>query len=295
MNITADPGSPLLQEALKTLQTLGYRLKKPLEFRICRDEEEAWNTIWKWAWFTRETWMDKYWEETRKALNPLLPLLSQLEIETILDCSCGLGFKTIVLAEAGYNAEGSDMSPTAVKYARKLAGERGLKIRFFHSRFDELAKHSRKKYDCIYSDYFDELGDREALQKSAKGIHSALKKGGKFIFSSVPPEWTRRDLKKLIEQIWRRRRRVTTHPPVEKSGVKVIHVETAHKTHEGIRENHIYIIEKKNQTLIQIATIMNPRIKWTHQDYTKTLKQAGYSKIKTIQTRQNETYIVATK
>ena len=115
-------------------------------------------------------------EETRKALKPLLPLLSKLEIETILDCSCGLGFKTIALAEAGYNTEGSDMSPIAVKYAKKLAEERGLRIRFFCSRFEELAKRSRKKYDCIYSDYFDELADPETLQKSAKGIHSALKR-----------------------------------------------------------------------------------------------------------------------
>ena len=270
-------------------------MQKPIEIHICRDEEEAWDTIWRWSWFTREIWVDEYWEKTRNALQPLLPLLSELGVRSILDCSCGLGFKTIMLAKMGYNVEGSDMSSTAIKHAVELAREHGLKIRFFCSRFDELGKHCKRKYDCVYSDYFDELGEYNALQESAKGIYSVLREGGKFIFSSVPPGWTRRDLERLIWQLWSERQRFSVDPPVEKSGLRVTHIEVADKTSEGILENHIYLVEEGSSVRAEIAPIMNPRVKWLFRDYVKVLKDAGFRSVEAVKKGEEEVFVVSTK
>jgi hypothetical protein len=81
---------------------IGYE-EKTVEVYICRDEEESWDTIWKWSWFIREIWMPRYWEKTKIALQPVLSLLPCIGVKSILDCSCGLGFKTVLFAKMGYD------------------------------------------------------------------------------------------------------------------------------------------------------------------------------------------------
>ena len=81
----------------------------------------AWDTIWKWMWFTKDQWQLQFrkWNEgTRCALSLLLP---KLHAKNVLDCSCGLGWKTILLAEMGYKVEGADNCAFAVKHAAELA------------------------------------------------------------------------------------------------------------------------------------------------------------------------------
>lgn len=269
--------------------------RNPVVVHICEDENCSWNTLWKWSWFTRQVWMPDYWEKTKLALQPLFPLLSELKVKSILDCSCGLGFKTIMFAKMGYEVEGSDASAIAIKYAPQLAKEQGLKIKFFISSFEDLARTSKHMYDCVYSDYFDELETHKALQASAKGICSVLKKDGKFIFCSFSPEWKKSELNKLVERVWKERERFKIDPPVEQNGVKVIHIEVADKTSEGILENNIYLIEERGVMRAEIAPIMNPRIKWTYSDYVKILSEAGFKKIEHIKREKNEIFIIAIK
>lgn len=50
---------------------------------------KAWDTIWKWTWFTKDQWQPEFRkrkEGTRRALTGLLP---KLDVKTVLDCSCG--------------------------------------------------------------------------------------------------------------------------------------------------------------------------------------------------------------
>ncbi|MEM3579006.1 MAG: class I SAM-dependent methyltransferase [Candidatus Bathyarchaeia archaeon] len=236
--------------------------------------------------------MPKYLEETRSGLQPLLSLLPKLHVKSILDCSCGLGFKTIMFAKEGYEVEGSDASATAIKYAPKVAEEEGLKIRFFRSRFDNLGENCKRKHDCVFSDYFDELSSRDALKASAKGIYSVLKKDGKFIFYTLFPNLSKIDLKKLIEREWKKRKQFVVNKPVEHDNMRIIHIEVANKTDEGIFENNIYLIEKKGILEAEIASIMNPRIKWMLKDYLDVLTQSGFRKVNQIR-RKDDIIIVA--
>jgi 2-polyprenyl-3-methyl-5-hydroxy-6-metoxy-1,4-benzoquinol methylase len=61
-----------------------------------------------------------------------------------------LGYKTVLFAKAGYEAEGSDASATAIKYAPKLAEHEGVSIRFFRARYEELDRKCKRKYDCVW-------------------------------------------------------------------------------------------------------------------------------------------------
>lgn len=260
--------------------------KIKIKVKIPSSEEESWNIVWKWSWFTRELWESEYWDETRKSLKPLFPLLTQLKVKSVLDCSCGLGFKTVLIAEKGYEVEGSDGSAIAVRYASQLAKERGVNIRFFHARWEELGLKCGRTYDCVFSDYFDEIKTYETLKASAAGVYSVLNQDGKFIFGALNPELkTRLDLKDLIEKEWKNRERFVILPPYGKKGMRVTTIEVAEKSDEGILEKRIYLIEKQGVMRAEIALIMNPRIKWTFYDYAEALKEVGFKKVECIEER----------
>lgn len=61
----------------------------------------------------------------------------------------------------------------------------------------------------------------------------------------------------------------------------MIHIEVAEKTSEGIMENNIFIIEKEGSIKVEVASTMNPRIKWRYSDFKKVLTEAGFRDIDT--------------
>jgi len=208
-------------------------------------------------------------------LKLVLLLLSKLKVESILDCSCGLGYKTVLFAKAGHDVEGSDASATAIKYAPRLAEEEGVKIRFFRSRYEELNKKCTRKYDCVWSDNFDEIGVYEYLKTAARSIHSILNNHGKLVFMTT----SQKDLKKVIETEWKKRKRFVIDPPYEKDSVEVTRIEVAEKTSEGILENNIFLIRKQDRLRAEITSIMNPRIKWTFRNFSELLRKVGFREV----------------
>jgi len=258
-------------------------MTKKVKVSICLNEEESWDTVWKWSWFTSDLWKFEYWKEERNALGPLFSILSNYKVKSILDSSCGLGFKAVLYVKMNYEVEGSDGSAVAIRYAPQLAKEEGLKIKFFRSRWEELDKKCKRKYDCVVSDYFDETKTRETLKASAKGIYSVLKNDGKFIFCGALPRWSKSDLMNLIEKEWKKRKKFEILPTCERDGIRVTSIEVGEKTPEGILENRIFLIEEQEVTRAEIGFVMNPRIKWTFRDYVEVLKGAGFSKVKCIE------------
>ncbi len=256
---------------------------EPVRISVSRGEEESWDTIWKWSWFTRELWVSELWKEEEIALQPLSPLLREFQAHSILDCSCGLGFKTVLLARMGYEVEGSDASAIAIDYAPELARDEGVDIKFFRSRYEDLGKKCRREYDCVYSDNFDEIETAKTLAASARGIHSVLREGGRFIFCGALPRWSRSDSQKRIEKEWEKRKKFDMLPPCEKDGLRVTSLEVDEKTPEGILENRIFLIEEEGVMRAEVAFMMNPRIKWTFRDYVGVLKEAGFRKVNCIE------------
>lgn len=227
-------------------------------------------------------------------MRPVFPLLRQFRTHSILDCSCGLGFKTVLFAQMGYEVEGSDASVTAIKYAPQLAKDEGVKIRFFRSRYEDLAKKCEREYDCLYSDNFDETKTRKTLKASARGIHSVLKKGGKLIFCGALPEWSKADLTRILEQEWETRKKFDILPPYEKDGLRVTSLGVDEKTPEGILEKRIFLIEEQGLMRAEIAFMMNPRIKWIFEDYVEVLTEVGFRRVDCIK-RGKQIFNVATK
>jgi len=208
-------------------------------------------------------------------LKPVFPLLSELRVESILDCSCGLGYKTVLFAKASYDVEGSDASATAIKYAPQLAKDEGVKIRFFRSRYEELDKKCKRKYDCVWSDNFDEISTYKYLKTTARSIYSILNVQGKLVFRAT----SEKDLKKVIEMEWRKTKRFVIDPPYEKDSGEVTRIEVAEETSEGILENNIFLIKEQDRLRAEITSLMNPRIKWTFKDFSKLLREVGFREV----------------
>lgn len=245
-----------------------------VEIHVATNESEAWDIHWKWLWFTRDAWESKYWKEEQIALKPVLSMLSELRVKSILDCSCGLGYKTILFAKVGYEVEGSDASAVATRYAPQLAKEEGVKIRFFRSRYEELNK-GRRKYDCVWSDNFDEISMYKYLKTAARSIYSVLNPDGKFVFLAT----FEKDLGKIIDKVWKKRNRFDIDPPYKKDSVEVTRIEVAEKTSEGILESNIFLIKEGELLRAEITSIMNPRIKWTFKDFDKALREVGFREV----------------
>lgn len=254
---------------------------KPVKVKICKNEKESWDTIWKWQWFMRDAWQHDFRKQedmvvTRRIVQSLLP---NRNVKSVLDCSCGLGRKTILLAEMGYDVEGSDSSAAAVRFARQFAKEQGVKIRFFQSCWEELGNKCNRKFDCVFSDAFDLIQTRKALKASAKGIYSVLKKGGKFIFPGVHQWFTEAERKRVIDNEWKRLQRFEVEPPYEKNGIRITKLYVHDRTPEGIFINSIAIIKEKGKMRVDIAKDTIIYFKWTWQDYVEVLRKVGFKKV----------------
>ena len=255
--------------------------------------EKAWDTIWKWMWFTKDLWQDDFRnirKGTRGALKSLLP---KLQVESILDCSCGLGWKTILLTEMGYEAEGCDACAIAVRGARQLAAEEGLNIRFFRSRWEELGRKSGRAYDCVYNDAFAWILNRRSLEAAARGMYSVLNREGKFIFVGAH-QWSRpSDGKRIIEKQWKDEGGYEVLHCYEAGGVKVTTMVAREKTADGICGNRIHVIDDHGKMRVEIASVLD-LCKWTWADYRKILKKVGFRRLYSVREKGTgpEPYII---
>jgi SAM-dependent methyltransferase len=257
---------------------------------VFSEDIKAWNLLWKWEWFLRDNWKSTWRGELKKFRAGMKVLLSDLKPKTILDVGCGIGLKTTLIAELGYNVEGTDGSTNAIKYALKFTKEQGVKVKFFQSMFKDLGKKSKRKYDMVWSDQFDWIRDPKSLKDAAKGIYSVLNDDGKFVFWTCI---TKKELKQSIDKLIKREGRVGAYPPLVKKGIKVMELEIKERIKEGVIENRIFIIEEKGKVRIEIARIFDI-YKWILKDIVKLLKDVGFKRVYRREIK-GERFIIAVK
>ncbi len=100
-----------------------------------------------------------------------IPLASK-----VLDVGMGEGRNTVFLARKGYNVTGVDISAIAVRKARRLAAEHGIRINAVVSSMDDF-KAKENSYDAILVFYYVD----RALNKD---LVKWLKPGGLLIYES---------------------------------------------------------------------------------------------------------------
>jgi tellurite methyltransferase len=95
---------------------------------------------------------------------------------TVLDMGMGEGRNAVFLAQKGHQVTGIDISSVAIKKARRLAKDKGVKIKTIVGEMDKY-KISDAAYDSIICFYFV---NRELNQK----IQNWLKPGGILIYEA---------------------------------------------------------------------------------------------------------------
>lgn len=94
----------------------------------------------------------------------------------ILDLGCGSGWTSSFYAKAGYDVTGVDISPDAVKAARKHFADIP-NLKFINKDYDEIK--FKDAYDAVI--FFDSLHHAESEVAALSAAYSALKPGGILI------------------------------------------------------------------------------------------------------------------
>jgi len=126
-------------------------------------------------------------EEKKTTLKPFeLEELGEVRGKTLLHLQCHFGMDTLSWAREGAIVTGVDFSPEAVRLAKKLAKEAGLKAEFIEADIYELPNKLKKKFDIVYTS-FGVIVWLPDLFRWAKVISHFLKTGGKFYFAEFHP------------------------------------------------------------------------------------------------------------
>src|SRR5437016_5257153 len=124
------------------------------------NRSEDWDIIWRWQWFRRELWQPYFRDPSHPEGRPARStpiwtwVLQQHEAKRVLDCQCGLGLRTILLQEEGFDMVGADPSANATKHAAELAGLFNLEIPFHHCEWQDLGEMFDQEFDAIVNDAF---------------------------------------------------------------------------------------------------------------------------------------------
>jgi SAM-dependent methyltransferase len=170
--------------------------------------------------------MDKYLKYNKAAWNEITPIhersvfynvagfkvggrsLRFIELEevgnvagkSLLHLQCHFGMDTLSWGMLGAKATGVDFSDKAIKLARKLSRETGVKADFICTDIYKLPEIHKKKYDVVYTSY-GVLCWLPDLNKWAEIIVHFLKSGGFFYIVEGHPFMTVFDNSKTAKEL----------------------------------------------------------------------------------------------
>lgn len=120
--------------------------------------------------------------QDRRETSRLIELLSLPVGARVLDCPCGQGRHTRLLAESGYNVDGLDYSPYLLKEAKKLGT--GKRLRYTQGDMRKLPSRWSGRFDAVVNlftsfGFFDHpADDQRVLSEFAR----VLRPGGVLIW-----------------------------------------------------------------------------------------------------------------
>jgi len=246
-----------------------------------------WETFYRWDWFHREQWRGGFRDRKRGehggSCRAVKEMLGEMGGELALDCSCGLGLKTIVLKEMGVNVVGSDACAYAVEKARELARLEGhAELEFFTSAWGELPKRTELRFDAVFNDALCWTPTREEFAASLQGCLEALNPGGILVFfgaekgSPSDPE----SRKAFFEEFWQSRPKFAVEWTHEVDGVRCTSIYVRERGDMYVDGHHLFLIEDHGQHRLETATIRKP-VYWDWETLESLFSDAGFSDLTT--------------
>lgn len=119
--------------------------------------------------------------------NMLLTLFERYGVRTALDCACGTGVHTRILALEGFHVVGSDASEHMLEVARSKLSAAGLAVDLFKSSWRNLPEVVPGMYDAVIC-----MGNSLALEpddisvvESLRGMYAMLNEDGVLLVSNT--------------------------------------------------------------------------------------------------------------
>lgn len=244
----------------------------------CTDDYDA---FYRWEWFRREDWRGSFRDRKRNSSVAFAELVKErgMAAAPVLDCSCGLGLKTIVMREAGLAVQGSDQCPPAIEYARLLAKEEGHSdIDYFVSSWADLPGNTEVRYAAIFNDALSWARSNEEMASSLRGFRDCLAPGGVLTYMGALPGTGTEGRAELLEREWERRTAEGSHGlgmRASRGGTSVQEVVCFDKGSDFIDEHHLYIVDEDGARRLERWCI-RITLKWSWPRLEQALTGAGF-------------------
>ena len=242
--------------------------------------------FYRWQWFSRARWQGTFRERKRHSSSAFVELIKERGSadKPALDCSCGLGLKTIVMKEAGLNVHGSDGCALAIEHARQLAAEEGHSdITFFRSTWADLPRTAEQRYVAVFNDALSWVYSEEEMAASLKGFHDVLLPGGILTYMGALPG-SKTDGRRLLERDWDRMLSETGKycPGFHCSDdrLSVTEALVIEKGDDYIDRHHLYLIDEEGDRRLEAMT-MRHVYKWQWPKMEGFLRAAGFREFTT--------------
>jgi len=235
---------------------------------------------YRWEWFNREQWRRCFRERKRHSSGAFVELMRERGTldQPALDCSCGLGLKTIVMREAGLAVSGADACSEAVRLARRFAKEEGHEdIAYFVSLWAELPRKTEVRYTAIFNDALSWVYEDEEMAASLRGLHDVLLPGGTLAYIGALPG-THDDRRRLLDQEWEKRTASGRHRlgmAAVDGCTSVQEVIFLEKGTDYVDEHHLYVVRDGDEQRVESWCLRLP-LKWDWGRIRPFLDEAGF-------------------
>lgn len=212
-------------------------------------------------------------------LNPLLTAGARDGSLKILDCACGIGTQALGLAGLGHQVVGSDLSPAAIRRARREAERLGRTVAFHVSDMTSLSGIEARDFDVVaaFDNALPHLSS-EQLGQAVAAMKDRLRPGGLFIASI-------RDYDGLLLE------RPTMQPPAfygEEGEQRIVH-QVWDWTGSERYTLHLYITVQSDREWTTHHFVSEYRC-LSRQELTDVLQANGFSEIKWLMPAESGFY-----
>jgi 2-polyprenyl-3-methyl-5-hydroxy-6-metoxy-1,4-benzoquinol methylase len=132
------------------------------------------------SWLVNESMLPQKYAEYVRALDGLYPDARTLHGKRVLDCGCGFGAISVILAKRGASVEAFDISPNMVGIAQRLIRENSVEasVTVREGALENLC-HPAGTFDLAVGTTVLHHTD---IEPAAREIHRVLKPGGRAVF-----------------------------------------------------------------------------------------------------------------
>ena len=249
-----------------------------------------------WDTFTKHAWsamgpsgnLDGWGSKSR--CEDAAEIFKAFGCRSVLDAASGYGAKTVPFHRMGFDVLGIDIEQRSVELGQQLAKDFGLDVEFRCMSWADVPGQLDEQFDAVYNDNFPNAKDRQELLEAAQAAYSALKPEGIALFGSRPEdEWEMTPVER-VERAWK-----GNDPSiwwrVDTPEGQVITIGMSERFPTGIFRHFLHLTDGKQ--LEHSGWFHN--FEWTLEDFTKVLKQVGFTKVELKRIKSGQFEGVATK